>query len=136
MERLTQGQYVKDLLQIEVRKKKGKLDIVVATDVAARGLDVDRISLVINYDIPGDSEAYIHRIGRTGRVGRYGKAILFATPRERHFMKSIERATRQPINRMEMPSHDTVTRKRVEKFRDNLALVIEKEPQEFFQVSI
>jgi ATP-dependent RNA helicase DeaD len=115
------------------RLKKGKLDIVVATDVAARGLDVDRISLVINYDIPGDSEAYIHRIGRTGRVGRYGKAILFATPREKHFMKSIERATRQPLNRMEMPSHDTVTRRRVEKFRDNLAEIIAREPQEFFQ---
>ena len=115
------------------RLKTGKVDIVVATDVAARGLDVERISLVINYDIPGDSEAYIHRIGRTGRVGRYGKAILFASPRERRLLQSIERATRQPLKRMEMPSHDTVTKKRVEKFRDRLSEIMEKEPQGFFQ---
>ena len=106
---------------------------MVATDVAARGLDVERISLVINYDIPGDSEAYIHRIGRTGRVGRYGKAILFVNPRERRLLQSIERATRQPLKRMDMPSHDTVTRKRVEKFRESLVEVMEKEPQDFFQ---
>ncbi|MBU8872014.1 MAG: DEAD/DEAH box helicase [Gemmatimonadales bacterium] len=115
------------------RLKSGSVDIVVATDVAARGLDVDRISLVINFDIPGDSEAYIHRIGRTGRVGRYGKAILFASPRERHLLKSIERATRQPLSRMEMPSHDSVTRKRIEKFRESLTAHMEKESMEFFQ---
>jgi ATP-dependent RNA helicase DeaD len=115
------------------RLKSGNVDIVVATDVAARGLDVERISLVINYDIPGDAEAYIHRIGRTGRVGRYGKAILFANPRERRLLQSIERATRQPLKPMEMPSHDTVTRKRVEKFTENLVKVMEKEPLEFFQ---
>ena len=115
------------------RLKSGKVDIVVATDVAARGLDVERISLVINYDIPGDAEAYIHRIGRTGRVGRYGKAILFASPRERRLLQSIERATRQPLKRMEMPSHDTVTRKRVEKFQESLVGVMGKEPQEFYQ---
>ena len=103
------------------RLKSGKVDIVVATDVAARGLDVERISLVINFDIPGDSEAYIHRIGRTGRVGRYGKAILFANPRERRLLQAIERVTRQPLKPMEMPSHDAVTRKRVEKFRGQLA---------------
>ncbi len=116
------------------RLKKGEIDIVVATDVAARGLDVERISLVINYDIPGDSDAYIHRIGRTGRVGRYGKAILFANPREKRLLLSIERATRQPLKRMEMPSHDTVTRKRVEKFRDSMVELMEKqESMEFFQ---
>jgi len=116
------------------RLKTGNVDIVVATDVAARGLDVERISMVINYDIPGDSEAYIHRIGRTGRVGRYGKAILFANPREKRLLLSIERATRQPLKRMEMPSHDTVTRKRIEKFRDSLvALVEEQDSMEFFQ---
>ncbi len=115
------------------RLKTGKVDIVVATDVAARGLDVERISLVINYDIPGDSESYIHRIGRTGRVGRYGKAILFASPRERHLLKSIERATRQPLSRMEMPSHDSVTKKRIEKFRENLKVMMEKESMEFFE---
>jgi len=85
------------------RLKSGNIDILVATDVAARGLDVERISHVINYDIPGDTEAYIHRIGRTGRVGRYGKAILFANPREQRLLRSIERVTRQPLTRMEMP---------------------------------
>jgi ATP-dependent RNA helicase DeaD len=115
------------------RLKSGSLDIVVATDVAARGLDVERISLVINYDIPGGSEAYIHRIGRTGRVGRYGKAILFANPREKHLLSSIERATHQPLKPMEMPSHDAVTRKRVEKFRDRLTEAMAGQPLEFFQ---
>lgn len=115
------------------RLKTGDIDIVVATDVAARGLDVERISLVINFDIPGDSETYIHRIGRTGRVGRYGKAILFANPRERRLLSSIERVTRKPIERMEMPSHDTVTRKRIEKFRDGLVELMEKEEMQFFQ---
>lgn len=112
--------------------KTGKIDIMVATDVAARGLDVDRISLVINYDMPGDTEAYIHRIGRTGRAGRSGKAVLFAGPRERRLLKSIEYATRQPINRMDLPSHDSVTRKRVEKFRDELAELMATEPLDFF----
>lgn len=115
------------------RLKNGNIDIVVATDVAARGLDVNRISLVINYDIPGDSEAYIHRIGRTGRVGRYGKAILFANPRETRLLKSIEHVTRQPIARMDMPSHGAVTKRRVEKFRDYLVELMDKEPMAFFQ---
>ncbi len=115
------------------RLKSGSIDILVATDVAARGLDVERISLVINYDIPGDSEAYIHRIGRTGRVGRYGKAILFASPRERRLLQSIERATRQPLKRMEMPSHGSVTTKRVEKFREKLSALMADEPLDFFQ---
>ena len=115
------------------RLKSGKLDMIVATDVAARGLDVERISLVINYDIPGDSEAYVHRIGRTGRVGRYGKAILFAAPRERHLLNSIERLTRQPLKRMEMPSHDAVTRKRVEKFSEDLAAFMAGQPMSFFE---
>ncbi|MDX2473107.1 MAG: DEAD/DEAH box helicase [Candidatus Krumholzibacteria bacterium] len=115
------------------RLKSGNIDILVATDVAARGLDVHRISLVINYDIPGDPEAYIHRIGRTGRVGRYGKAILFANPRERRLLSSIERATRQPLKPMEMPSHDTVTAKRVEKFREALKMTMAKESMTFFQ---
>src|SRR5262249_5194862 len=76
--------------------KDGKLDILVATDVAARGLDVERISHVLNYDIPYDTEAYVHRIGRTGRAGRSGEAILFVTPREKRLLQTIERATRQP----------------------------------------
>lgn len=115
------------------RLKGGQIDIVIATDVAARGLDVDRISLVINFDIPGDSEAYIHRIGRTGRAGRSGKAILFVNPRERRFLTSIERATRQKLVPMEMPTHDTVTKKRIEKYSEKLTAVMQQEPQEFFQ---
>ena len=113
--------------------KNGKIDIVVATDVAARGLHVDRISLVINFDIPGDSEAYIHRVGRTGRVGKYGKAILFASPREKRILQSIERVTRQPLYQMEMPSHDAVTLKRVEKFRDSLVETMSTQGMGFFQ---
>ena len=83
--------------------KAGKLDIVVATDVAARGLDVERISHVINYDIPHDTEAYVHRIGRTGRAGREGDAILFVAPRERRMLQAIEKATRKEIELMELP---------------------------------
>ena len=119
--------------RIVKRLKSGKLDMIVATDVAARGLDVERISLVINYDIPGDSEAYIHRIGRTGRVGRYGKAILFASPRERHLLAAIERLTRQPLKRMEVPSHDAVTRKRVDKFREDLVALMATQSMSFFE---
>ena len=96
--------------------KDGKLDILVATDVAARGLDVERISHVLNYDIPYDTESYVHRIGRTGRAGRSGDAILFVTPREKGMLRSIERATRQPIEEMKLPSVEAVNDKRVEKF--------------------
>ena len=115
------------------RLKNGKVDIVVATDVAARGLDVDRISLVINYDLPGDSEAYIHRIGRTGRAGREGKAILFLNPRERRILRSLERVTRQPLQQMQMPTHDEVTTRRVEKFMEELAVVMTEQRQDFFE---
>ena len=86
--------------------KAGRLDILVATDVAARGLDVERISHVINYDIPHDPEGYVHRIGRTGRAGRSGEAILFVTPRETNMLRSIERATRQPIESMTLPTKE------------------------------
>ena len=96
--------------------KDGKLDILVATDVAARGLDVERISHVLNYDIPYDTESYVHRIGRTGRAGRSGDAILFVTPREKGMLRSIERATRQPIDEMKLPSVEAVNDKRVERF--------------------
>src|SRR6185503_12660809 len=84
--------------------KDGSVDILVATDVAARGLDVERISHVLNYDIPNDNESYVHRIGRTGRAGRSGQALLFVSPRERHMLKSIERATRQPLTEMQLPT--------------------------------
>lgn len=106
------------------RLKMGKLDIVVATDVAARGIDVDRISLVVNYDIPYDTESYVHRIGRTGRAGRSGEAILFITPREKKMLKIIERATRQPIDAMEMPTADVISAKRVAAFKNKLKSVL------------
>ncbi|MDH5619282.1 MAG: DEAD/DEAH box helicase [Gammaproteobacteria bacterium] len=108
------------------RLKRGSLDILVATDVAARGLDVDRISHVINYDIPYDAEAYIHRIGRTGRAGRTGEAILFVAPRERRMLSTIERATRQKIEQLQLPTTETVNNKRIADFKqkitDTLAL--------------
>lgn len=100
--------------------KSGSLDILVATDVAARGLDVERISHVVNYDIPHDTESYVHRIGRTGRAGRTGDALLFVAPRERQMLKSIERATRQPVEEMQLPSVDDVNAQRVEKFHDSI----------------
>jgi len=102
------------------RLKKNKLDIVVATDVAARGLDVERISHVVNYDIPTDTEAYVHRIGRTGRAGREGDAILFVTPRERRMLFAIENATRKKIEMMELPSTDLINSRRIEKFKQGI----------------
>src|SRR5690606_35315395 len=96
--------------------KDGRIDVLVATDVAARGLDVERISHVLNYDIPYDTESYVHRIGRTGRAGRKGEAILFVTPRERGMLRAIERATRQPIEPMALPTVETVNEQRVSKF--------------------
>ena len=99
------------------RLKKGDLDILVATDVAARGLDVDRISHVFNYDIPYDTEAYVHRIGRTGRAGRQGDAILFVAPRERRMLQAIERATNQKIELMELPSAELINDKRTAQFK-------------------
>ncbi|MBF6174560.1 DEAD/DEAH box helicase [Nocardia blacklockiae] len=98
--------------------KSGTLDILVATDVAARGLDVDRISHVVNYDIPHDTESYVHRIGRTGRAGRSGEALLFVAPRERRLLDAIERATRQPLTEMRLPSVEDVNAQRVVKFHD------------------
>ncbi|GAS96683.1 cold-shock deaD-box protein A deaD [Mycolicibacterium canariasense] len=100
--------------------KDGSIDILVATDVAARGLDVERISHVVNYDIPHDTESYVHRIGRTGRAGRSGHALLFVTPRERHLLKSIEKHTRSKVVEAELPSVDDVNEQRVSKFRDSI----------------
>ncbi len=104
--------------------KDGKLDILVATDVAARGLDVERISHVLNYDIPYDTESYVHRIGRTGRAGREGDAILFVTPRERNMLRAIERATRQPIEVMELPTVETVNDRRITRFKDRIGVAL------------
>src|SRR5690554_47027 len=98
--------------------KSGKLDILVATDVAARGLDVDRISHVVNFDIPIDTESYVHRIGRTGRAGRSGAAISFVTPRERRLLGAIEKATRQPLTQMQLPSVEDVNVTRLARFDD------------------
>jgi len=97
--------------------KNGKLDILVATDVAARGLDVDRISHVVNYDMPHDTEGYVHRIGRTGRAGRKGDAILFVAPREIRMLHSIEKATNQKIEIMELPSTELINDQRIAKFK-------------------
>jgi len=102
------------------RLRSGKVDVLVATDVAARGLDVERIALVINYDIPFDSEAYVHRIGRTGRAGRSGDAILFITPRERRFLGGLERAVGRPIEPMDVPSNATINQNRLDRLRGRL----------------
>jgi ATP-dependent RNA helicase DeaD len=108
------------------RLKAGQIDIVVATDVAARGLDVDRIGHVVNYDVPYDTESYVHRIGRTGRAGRKGEAILFIAPRERNMLRAIERATRQVIEPMNLPSVDAVNALRITKFKQRIAETIAK----------
>ncbi|HVW70305.1 MAG TPA: DEAD/DEAH box helicase [Steroidobacteraceae bacterium] len=105
--------------------KAGKVDIVVATDVAARGLDVERISHVVNYDVPYDSESYVHRIGRTGRAGRKGEAILFIAPRERNMLRIIERATRQTIEQMSLPSIADVNEQRVARFKQRITQAVE-----------
>jgi ATP-dependent RNA helicase DeaD len=107
--------------QMVERLKRGSLDILVATDVAARGLDVERISHVINYDIPYDTEAYIHRIGRTGRAGRIGDAILFVAPRERRLLNAIEKATRQKIAALELPTNEMVNNKRIADFKQRIS---------------
>jgi len=103
------------------RLRSGSVDILVATDVAARGLDVDRIGLVINYDMPFDSEAYVHRIGRTGRAGRTGEAVLFVTPRERRFINNLERATGQPIEAMEVPGNSAINQGRLDRLHKRLS---------------
>ena len=104
--------------------KSGKLDILVATDVAARGLDVERISHVVNFDIPTDTESYVHRIGRTGRAGRSGDAISFVTPRERGLVNAIERATRQPLTQMQLPTADDVNVTSLARFDDRITAAI------------
>ena len=113
--------------------RDAKLDILVATDVAARGLDVERISHVVNYDIPTDTESYVHRIGRTGRAGRTGDAISFVTPRERHLLKAIEKATRQPITPMRLPSVADVNETRVARFHDSITEALGSDQIGFFR---
>ncbi len=114
------------------RLRSGKIDILVATDVAARGLDVQRISHVINYDLPFDSEAYVHRIGRTGRAGRSGEAILFVHPRDRRLLANLERATRQSIEPMDLPSNRTINKRRIEKFHGKITAALTHPQMEAF----
>src|SRR6476469_8295693 len=113
--------------------KDGTVDILVATDVAARGLDVERISHVLNYDIPHDPESYVHRIGRTGRAGRSGSAILFVSPRERHMLKSIEKATRSKVIPADLPTVEDVNAQRVAKFRDSITDALDKPGIDLFR---
>jgi ATP-dependent RNA helicase DeaD len=113
--------------------RDGRLDILVATDVAARGLDVERISHVLNYDIPTDTESYVHRIGRTGRAGRAGDAILFVTPRERHLLKAIEKATRQSLKPMPLPTVEDVNTTRVARFTDSITDALASDKLAFFR---
>ncbi len=114
------------------RLRDGGLDIVVATDVAARGLDVERITHVVNYDAPNDTEAYVHRIGRTGRAGRVGEAILFIRRNERRMLHAIERLTRQTIEPMPVPDGDALARHRVARFKARIADTMQSKNLRFF----
>jgi ATP-dependent RNA helicase DeaD len=116
--------------------KSGGLDIVVATDVAARGIDVPRVSHVINYDIPYDAEAYVHRIGRTGRAGRTGTAILFVAPREMRMLRTIERITRQSIEHLALPTQQAVTDRRVALFKERIVTALTSEDLDFFSTLV
>jgi len=120
---IVQAQREKTIKQL----KDGKLDILVATDVAARGLDVERISHVINFDIPVDTQSYVHRVGRTGRAGRKGDAISFVTPRERRMLTAIEKATRQPLTQMHLPTADDVNATRLARFDDSITAALAQE---------
>jgi len=116
--------------------KKGKIDILVATDVVARGLDVPRISHVFNYDIPQDNESYVHRIGRTGRAGRSGTAVLFVTPRERRLLSSIERTTKSKIPEMHLPSTQDINDSRVDRFKARILEATQQDDTAFYQKMI
>lgn len=116
--------------------KRGKLDIIIATDVAARGLDVERIGHVVNYDIPYDTEAYVHRIGRTGRAGRTGMAILFVTHREMRMLRTIERATNSRISPMDVPSPETVTERRLSRLGEQIGELIAKDSLDFMKGAV
>ena len=107
------------------RLRSGSLDIVVATDVAARGIDIERISLVVNYDIPLDAESYVHRIGRTGRAGRSGRALLFVEPRERRLLRNVEHLIKKNIEEVELPNHEVLQACRRKKFKDKITAQLE-----------
>jgi ATP-dependent RNA helicase DeaD len=123
----------KDRERTVARLKGGQLDILVATDVAARGLDVERIGHVVNYDVPYDTESYVHRIGRTGRAGRKGEAILFITPRERNMLRYIERATRQPLEPMDLPTVADVNEQRVARFTQKITEALAADQSDIFR---
>lgn len=112
--------------------KNGKLDILIATDVAARGLDVDRITHVVNYDIPYDTESYVHRIGRTGRAGRTGDAILFVSPREKRLLANIEQATKQKVEEMQLPSTEFINNARITRFKQRITDTLAAEELSFY----
>ncbi len=116
--------------------KSGEIDILVATDVAARGLDVERISHVINYDMPHDEEAYVHRIGRTGRAGREGAAILLVTPAQRHIVRSLQKATGQTIEQIDGPSIDAINVQRGEQFKQQVTLALQSRQLPTFQTML
>ena len=116
--------------------KAGKFDILVATDVAARGLDVERITHVVNFDVPYDTESYVHRIGRTGRAGRSGEAILFIAPRERNLLRLIERATRQTIEPLSLPTVDDVNSRRLAKFKARIGEALAAGPADFYRKAV
>jgi ATP-dependent RNA helicase DeaD len=118
------------------RLKSGKLDMLIATGVAARGLDVKRISHVINYDIPSDPEAYTHRIGRTGRMGCEGETILFVTPREKHLLRIIEKGTSKKIERMSMPTAEVINQERIQRFKQSITNALEVNENQLFRTII
>jgi ATP-dependent RNA helicase DeaD len=127
-----------DLTQIQRERvigqlRAGTLDLLVATDVAARGLDVERITHIVNYDIPTDTESYVHRIGRTGRAGRSGEALLFVTPREKGLLNAIEKATRQPLTEMDLPSVEDVNAQRIARFHDAITTALSSPVQSVFK---
>ncbi|MCP4950329.1 MAG: ATP-dependent helicase, partial [Proteobacteria bacterium] len=116
------------------RLKKSNIDIIIATDVAARGLDVERISHVVNYDVPYDTESYVHRIGRTGRAGRTGDAILFVNGREKRMLQAIERATRQKIERFQFPSVEVLNERKIEQLFAKVDAELQKDLTEYLSV--
>ena len=115
------------------RLRSGSLDIVVATDVAARGIDIERISLVVNYDIPLDAESYVHRIGRTGRAGRSGRALLFVEPRERRLLRNVEHLIKKNIEEVELPNHEVLQACRRKKFKDKITTQLEHHDLEVYR---
>ena len=114
------------------RLKSGKVEIVVATDVAARGLDVERITTVINYDMPSDTESYVHRIGRTGRAGREGKAVLFVTPRQQRMKREIENYTKQKIEALKLPTQADVAARRITLLKESIVSTLTEQNLELY----